>query len=95
MNDQAALSRRAERFQREHDLERQKNMRSGMHGGQTSLKANSQNAHLFNGRMTSRSSSPSIFGGNLYDSEADPVCFGRPAHLRHSCLPSTERPKLG
>jgi hypothetical protein len=64
--DQAALNRRAERFQREHDIERQKSMR-----GQASLQANHQNAHLFN--RISRSDSPSAFGTNADDPEADPV----------------------
>jgi hypothetical protein len=73
-NDQAALNRRAERFQREHDLERQKSMRNGGAGGsgQASLKANYQNAHLFNGRSQSRSASPSIFT-NMDDPEVNPV----------------------
>jgi len=65
-NDQAALNRRAERFQREHDLERQKSVRNG---GQASLKANYQNAHLFNNLTHSRSASPF---GNPDDPEADP-----------------------
>jgi SAC3 family protein LENG8/THP3 len=82
MNDHAALTRRAERFQREHDIERQKNMRGAMYGGHTSLKANSQHAHLFNERISSRSSSPSIFGGNPDDPEADPVRFACPQILR-------------
>lgn len=64
--DQAALNRRAERFQREHDIERQKSMR-----GQASLQANNQHSHLFN--RISRSDSPSAFGTNSDDPEADPV----------------------
>ncbi|KAG0709216.1 SAC3/GANP/Nin1/mts3/eIF-3 p25 family-domain-containing protein [Suillus ampliporus] len=64
--DQAALSRRAERFSREHEIERQKSMR-----GQGSLQANNQNAHLFN--RISRSDSPSAFGTNPDDPEADPL----------------------
>ncbi|KAG1746681.1 SAC3/GANP/Nin1/mts3/eIF-3 p25 family-domain-containing protein [Suillus paluster] len=63
--DQAALSRRAERFQREHEIERQKSMR-----GQASLQANNQNAHLFN--RISRSDSPSLLGTNPDDPDADP-----------------------
>ncbi|OAX39796.1 hypothetical protein K503DRAFT_769157 [Rhizopogon vinicolor AM-OR11-026] len=63
--DQAAMNRRAERFQREHELERQKSMR-----GQGSLQANNQNTHLFN--RISRSDSPSVFGTNPDDPEADP-----------------------
>jgi hypothetical protein len=75
-NDQATLNRRAERFQREHELERQKSLKNvagGMNGGQASLKANYQNAHLFNDRFPSRSASPSM-PGNPDDPEADPVC---------------------
>ncbi|KDR67967.1 hypothetical protein GALMADRAFT_257486 [Galerina marginata CBS 339.88] len=54
MNDQAALSRRAERFQREHELERTKHSRSA-----GAVKANYQHAHLFNSRtLSSRSGSP-------------------------------------
>lgn len=66
-NDQEVLNKRAERFQREHEIERQKSMRNG---GQTSLKANYQNAHLFDNGPLSRSASP--FGGSD-DPEADPV----------------------
>ena len=77
-NDQAALIRRAERFQREHDLERQKSVRNGGAGGsgQASLKANYQNAHLFNDRSQCRSESPPSFP-NLDDPEIDPdpVCY--------------------
>jgi hypothetical protein len=77
-NDQAALNRRAERFQREHEIERQKglNMASagGTNGGQASHKTNYQNAHLFNERLTSRAASPSAFG-SVDDPEADPVCY--------------------
>lgn len=64
--DQAVLNRRAERFQREHELERQKSM-----PGQAHLLANNQNAHLFN--RISRPDSPNIFGTNPDDPEADPV----------------------
>ncbi|KAF9462957.1 SAC3/GANP/Nin1/mts3/eIF-3 p25 family-domain-containing protein [Collybia nuda] len=63
-NDQAALNRRAERFQREHELERTKHLRIG---GPASLKANQHHAHLFNN--LSRSGSPS---GGSDDPEADP-----------------------
>ncbi|KAF5355258.1 hypothetical protein D9758_006025 [Tetrapyrgos nigripes] len=69
LNDQVALNRRAERFQREHEIERQKTL----NGGQGSLKANSRNAHLFNNssRIYSPSRSASPYGG--YDEpEADP-----------------------
>ncbi|KAJ3818422.1 SAC3/GANP/Nin1/mts3/eIF-3 p25 family-domain-containing protein [Lentinula raphanica] len=63
LNDQAALSRRAERFQREHEIERQKSRNS-------SLKANAHNKHLFSNTSwsTSRSASPS----GVDEPEADP-----------------------
>lgn len=80
-NDQAALNRRAERFQREHELERTKHLRIG---GQASLKANQQHAHLFNN--LSRSGSPL---GSSDDPEADPVCIMsslKPALLMGSAL---------
>jgi len=63
-NDQAALNRRAERFHREHELERMK-----------ALKANSQNAHLFGAGkgFASRSASPySLDATGADDPEADP-----------------------
>ncbi|PPQ63387.1 hypothetical protein CVT24_005652 [Panaeolus cyanescens] len=64
-HEQAALNRRAERFQREHELERTKASRNG--AGQSSLKANHQNAHLFN----KKSSSP--YGVSAADEpEGDP-----------------------
>ncbi|OCH90997.1 hypothetical protein OBBRIDRAFT_818983 [Obba rivulosa] len=50
LNDVAALNRRAARFQREHELERQKNMRAN--GGQGFLQAN---PHLFQSRSTTPS----------------------------------------
>ncbi|KAJ4473692.1 SAC3/GANP/Nin1/mts3/eIF-3 p25 family-domain-containing protein [Lentinula aciculospora] len=64
LNDQAALNRRAERFQREHEIERQKSRNS-------SLKANAHNSHLFsnNSWNTSRSASPL---GISDEPEADP-----------------------
>ncbi|ESK97723.1 nuclear export factor [Moniliophthora roreri MCA 2997] len=64
LNDQIALNRRAERFQREHEIEKLRNMRNG----QASLKANSHHAHLFS-RTPSRSASPY---GSADDPEADP-----------------------
>ncbi|GLB41704.1 putative SAC3/GANP family protein [Lyophyllum shimeji] len=57
-NDQAALNRRAQRFQREHELERTKH-----------LKANQNTTHLFKDMSISRSESPF---GNADDPEADP-----------------------
>ncbi|THH19429.1 hypothetical protein EW146_g1717 [Bondarzewia mesenterica] len=65
--DRAALSRRAERFKREHDIEQQKSMRYSS-GGQASLRANHNTAHVFN-PMHSRSASPFA---NPDDPEADP-----------------------
>jgi len=56
-NDQAALNRRAERFQREHQLERQKR------DGQSSFKNTQHNAHH-------RTFSPSPFG-NVDEPEGD------------------------
>ncbi|KAF9054572.1 SAC3/GANP/Nin1/mts3/eIF-3 p25 family-domain-containing protein [Panaeolus papilionaceus] len=64
--EQAALNRRAERFQREHELERTKASRNG--AGQSSLKGNHQNVHLF---KNSKSSSP--YGTSATDEpEGDP-----------------------
>jgi hypothetical protein len=73
-SDEAAKRARAERFQREHDIERQRRNGGSFYSNQaSSLTANHQNAHLFNVGMSSRSSSPSIFGNNHDDPEADPV----------------------
>jgi hypothetical protein len=63
VDDRAALDKRAQRFQREHEIEREKSR----NGGQASLKANYNTSHLFN---NSRSASP--FGA-ADDPEADPV----------------------
>jgi hypothetical protein len=72
-SDEAAKRARAERFQREHDIERQRRNGGSFYSNQaSSLTANHQNAHLFNVGMSSRSSSPSIFGNNHDDPEADP-----------------------
>ncbi|KAJ7355558.1 SAC3/GANP/Nin1/mts3/eIF-3 p25 family-domain-containing protein [Mycena albidolilacea] len=62
VDDRAALDKRAQRFQREHEIEREKSR----NGGQASLKANYNTSHLFN---NSRSASP--FGA-ADDPEADP-----------------------
>ncbi|KAJ7636051.1 SAC3/GANP/Nin1/mts3/eIF-3 p25 family-domain-containing protein [Mycena polygramma] len=62
-NDRAALDKRAQRFQREHEIEREKSR-----GGQASLKANYSTSHLFNG-SNSRSASPF---GHSDDPDADP-----------------------
>ena len=65
VNDIAALHRRAQRFQREHELEKNKNTRNG---GQTFLKANHQNVNRFqNLALVSRSTSPTD------EPEGDPV----------------------
>ncbi|KAG6888660.1 hypothetical protein C0995_006778 [Termitomyces sp. Mi166 len=66
-NDQAALNLRAQRFQREHELERTKHLRNN---GQSSLKVNHHTTHLFRDMTLSRSGSP--FGGGADDPEADP-----------------------
>ncbi|KAI6149778.1 SAC3/GANP/Nin1/mts3/eIF-3 p25 family-domain-containing protein [Pisolithus tinctorius] len=76
LGDQATLNRRAERFQREHEIERQKNLRSQQQQQQpqsqqgAALKANPQGAHLFN--RIWRADSPSTHGSNPDDPEADP-----------------------
>ncbi|KAJ3515989.1 hypothetical protein NLJ89_g1412 [Agrocybe chaxingu] len=62
-SDQAALNRRAERFQREHEIERNK-FRSG--GSTPVFKANNHHAHLF---TASRSGSPYA---NNDEPEGDP-----------------------
>ena len=79
-NDQAALHRRAQRFQREHELERNKNTRNG---GQTFLKENGQTVNRFqNLAMVSRSITPD-------EPEGDPVS---PPHFRDIlCLSFQER----
>ncbi|RDB23817.1 THP3 C2A9.11c [Hypsizygus marmoreus] len=64
-NDQAALNRRAQRFQREHELERTKHMR----GSPSYVRSNQSTAHLFKEMSLSRSGSPL---GNPDDPEADP-----------------------
>ncbi|PFH51050.1 hypothetical protein AMATHDRAFT_75238 [Amanita thiersii Skay4041] len=81
-NDQAALNRRAQRFQREHELERIKALKASggsviFNGSSTSLKANAQHGHLFdNGKgFLSRSASPygsGMVDGAPDDPEADP-----------------------
>ena len=65
VNDLAALHRRAQRFQREHELEKNKNIRNG---GQTFLKTNYQTVNRFqNLALVSRSASPTD------EPEGDPV----------------------
>ncbi|KAJ7257919.1 SAC3/GANP/Nin1/mts3/eIF-3 p25 family-domain-containing protein [Mycena haematopus] len=63
-DDRAALDKRAQRFQREHQIERDKSRI----GGQASLQANYNTSHLFND-SNSRSASPF---GHSDDPEADP-----------------------
>lgn len=63
-NDQAALNRRAERFQREHELERTKSTRNGSHP--------SVKAPLFGNRSLASSKSGSPYG-TLEEPEGDPV----------------------
>lgn len=87
LGDQAALSRRAERFQREHEIERLKNLR--INGSQSVPRANSQGAHLLN--RIWRADSPSTFGPNPDDPEADPVScipsrLGTDQHSVNNCL---------
>ncbi|KAF8630742.1 hypothetical protein AX17_005337 [Amanita inopinata Kibby_2008] len=79
-NDQAALNRRAERFQREHELERTKALKASNHNGAGSLlplKTNVQHVHLFanSGKsLFSRSASPYGLDAAVAadDPEADP-----------------------
>lgn len=88
LGDQAALNRRAERFQREHEIERQKSLR--VNGSQA--KVAPQGAHLLN--RIWRADSPSVFGPNPDDPEADPVSTApAPSSLTNCFLP--ERSKLG
>jgi SAC3 family protein LENG8/THP3 len=66
IGDRAALNRRAERFRREHELEKQK--QNGGGGQASSLRTNQRTAHpLVN---LSRSATPFA---NADDPEADPV----------------------
>jgi len=66
VGDRAALDRRAQRFRREHELEKQK--QNGGGGQASSLRDNQRTAHLF--VNPSRSASPFV---NADDPEADPV----------------------
>jgi SAC3 family protein LENG8/THP3 len=66
-NDQVALMRRAERFQREHEIEKAKNLQNG--SAQT-FKPNLHNARLFRDISLSRGGSPF---STLDEPEADPV----------------------
>ena len=78
VNDIATLNRRAERFQREHELERTKNLRNG---GTQPLRVNQHTAHLFRDMSLSRGGSPF---GHSDDPEADPVRFS--VRFRHQDL---------
>ncbi|KAF9564255.1 hypothetical protein CPC08DRAFT_660731 [Agrocybe pediades] len=62
-DDQAALSRRAERFQREHELEKMKSLR--VTGGTNNNKANSHQAHFLPRSISSRT-------GSSYTSNEEP-----------------------
>ena len=66
VGDRAALNRRAERFRREHEIEKQK--QNGGGGQASSLRANQRTAHPF--VNLSRSTTPFA---NADDPEADPV----------------------
>ena len=66
VGDRAALNRRAERFRREHELEKHK--QNGGGGQASSLRASQRNAHPF--VNLSRSATPFA---NADDPEADPV----------------------
>ncbi|KAF5373248.1 hypothetical protein D9615_007438 [Tricholomella constricta] len=66
-NDQAALNRRAQRFQREHEIERTKSIRNS--GSQNLHKTNYNTTQRFKNMSLSRSGSP--FGA-ADDPEADP-----------------------
>lgn len=79
LGDQAALNRRAERFHREHEIERQKSLR--INGSQSTPKADSQGAHLLN--RIWRADSPSAFGSNPDDPEADPVSLNPSCSVTH------------
>ena len=67
VGDRATLNRRAERFRREHELEKHKQHGGG--GQASSLRTNQRTAHPF--VNLSRSATPFA---NADDPEADPVC---------------------
>ena len=66
-NDIAALNRRAARFQREHEIERQKSSRQFGDPNPSSSYATYANSHLFK----SRSGTPATYDAD--DPEANPV----------------------
>ncbi|KAI5121498.1 hypothetical protein M0805_006535 [Coniferiporia weirii] len=64
LNDQAALNKRAERFQREHEIERQKSQR----GGQGSSQVTHAHSNLITRiQSSSRSGSPSSWGSGIIE----------------------------
>jgi hypothetical protein len=74
LNDQAALNRRAQRFQREHELERTK----GTRNGNQTFDSNPHRAHLFQNQIAgSRSGSPYTASDQP---EADPVSVNHSAY---------------
>jgi hypothetical protein len=66
VGDRAALDKRAQRFRREHELEKKK--QNGGGGQASSLRPNQRTAHLFDN--PSRSASPFVTAD---DPEVDPV----------------------
>lgn len=61
-NDQAALNRRAQRFQREHEIEKQKTLRGNSFGsGSSTPHAGPSNFVTFNRINSSRSGTPSTW----------------------------------
>ena len=77
VGDRATLNRRAERFRREHELEKQK--QNGGGGQASSLRTNQRTAHPF--VNLSRSATPFA---NADDPEADPVSARPPFGLSRS-----------
>jgi hypothetical protein len=92
VGDRAALNRRAERFRREHEIEKQK--QNGGGGQASSLRANNQRTtHPF--VNLSRSATPIA---NADDPEADPVSillFFRLSTRTHRAAGVAERTELG
>jgi len=77
VGDRATLNRRAERFRREHELEKQKHNGGG--GQASSFRTNQRTAHPF--VNLSRSATPFA---NADDPEADPVSALPPLGISHS-----------
>ncbi len=67
-NDQLALNRRAERFQREHELERTKHLRNG----HQSLNGSNHHAYSHGNRTLNNSRAGSVVPG-VDEPEGDPV----------------------